>query len=229
MRPIIRAENSKVAVTRERMLKLSSAIDNGDEISQADQEWLFKVAEKYQIAIKAIDDEQAWEQLKRRVDTVPYRLALAQAANESSWGTSRFAREGRNFFGEWCFTQGCGIVPKRRGQEDTHEVEIFETVNDSVASYIRNLNRVGMYLPLRTTRLEMRQDGNKPTAYELATGLKSYSARGHDYVKEIQQMILTNYDLMAVPSIPAQEKNKLLTYSKSRIGSTNPDTLAAGY
>lgn len=197
LRPIIRAENAKVAKVRLRMLNISEMLDNGDAVAPGDQQWLLKLAKKYRIAMLDMDDEEAWTLLKRRVDTVPFRLALAQAANESSWGTSRFAREGRNFFGEWCFTEGCGIVPGRRQEGMTHEVAVFESVNASVASYLYSINRVDIYMPLRVERYKSHKWGNKPTARELAGGLTGYSERGEAYVDSIRKMIRQNFDLMA--------------------------------
>ncbi|HKI61165.1 MAG TPA: glucosaminidase domain-containing protein [Mariprofundaceae bacterium] len=197
LRPIIRSENAKVAKKRERMLAISGMLDNGDTVSQKDQTWLLRLARSYRIDMKSLDDDASWESLKRRVDTVPFRLALAQAANESSWGTSRFAREGRNFFGEWCFTEGCGMVPGKRRKGLTHEVAIFDSVNDSVASYLRSLNRIDMYKPLRITRLEIRSRGSNPSAHDLAAGLSGYSERGDAYIDDIRKMIRQNFDLMA--------------------------------
>jgi len=197
MRPIVRSENAKVAKARERMLAISAMLDNGEQIPRAEQQWLLALAKSYRIEMQSMDNEAAWELLKRRVDTVPFRLALAQAANESSWGTSRFAREGHNFFGEWCFTPGCGMVPGKRKPGLTHEVAMFSSVNESVASYIRSLNRGDMYLPLRITRNKVRNRGNKPTAHDLASGLVGYSERGDAYVDDIRQMIRINFDLMA--------------------------------
>jgi len=197
MRPIIRSENAKVTKNREKLLSIAGLIDNGDAISQKDQQWVLELATRYRVDMQSMDDEPAWDLLKRRVDTVPFRLALAQSANESSWGTSRFAREGRNFFGEWCFTPGCGVVPGKRSAGLTHEVAVFSSVNDSVASYLRNLNRVAMYLPLRLTRHQIRKDGDRPTAHELAAGLTGYSERGDAYVDEIRDMIRVNFELMA--------------------------------
>ncbi len=197
LRPIIRAENAKVAKIRVRMLDISTLVDNGDEVIAEDQKWLLALAKKYHIAMPDLDDEEAWTLLKRRVDTVPFRLALAQAANESSWGTSRFAIEGRNFFGEWCFTAGCGLVPAQRREGMTHEVAVFRSVNASVASYIYSLNRVDIYTPLRVKRYKLHKNGNRPTAHELAAGLTGYSERGEDYVDSIRKMIRLNFDLMA--------------------------------
>jgi len=197
LRPIIRAENAKVAKVRVRMLTISEMIDNGDAVSPDDQQWLLKLAKRYRVDMSGMDDEEAWLLLKRRVDTVPFRLALAQAANESSWGTSRFAREGRNFFGEWCFTEGCGIVPGRRVEGMTHEVAVFDSVNASVASYLYSINRVDIYMPLRVERYKSHKWGNRPTAHELAGGLTGYSERGEAYVDSIRKMIRQNFDLMA--------------------------------
>jgi len=197
LRPIVISENAKVAKSRLRMLDIATRLDNGDTISQDDVTWLAWLADKYHIDMPTSDDEQAWILLKRRVDTVPFRLALAQAANESSWGTSRFAREGRNLFGEWCFKAGCGIVPARRVSGMSHEVAIFDSINASVASYLYHLNRVDIYKPLRITRHESRRWGKKPTAHDLAAGLAGYSERGEGYVDDIRRMIRVNYDLMA--------------------------------
>ena len=196
MRPIIQSENKKVAKSRERLLNISVLIDNGEILSKSDREWIAMIADKYRINMPTIDDEEAWKLLKLRVDTVPFRLALAQSANESSWGTSRFVKQGLNFFGEWCFTKNCGIVPLKRTKGLTHEVSSFKSVNESVASYIRNLNRVEMYKPLRVLRLEMRNNKKPLTAHKLAAGLVGYSERKHAYVDEIRVMIKHNYDLM---------------------------------
>ena len=197
MRPIVRSENAKVAKSRVRMLDIAEKVDNGGVVSPGDQQWLLKLAGKYHVPMANLDDEQAWGLLKRRVDTIPFRLALAQAANESNWGASRFARQGRNFFGEWCFTKGCGIVPGRRSPGMTHEVAVFGSVNDSVASYLYHLNRVDIYMPLRVARHNLHKWGRKASAEALASGLTGYSSRGNDYVDAIRKMIRFNYNLMA--------------------------------
>ena len=199
MRPIVLSENAKVAKSRERLLAIAAQLKQNKTLSGNDTKWLAFIANKYRVDMPTIKDEKAWELLKLRIDTVPFRLALAQSANESSWGTSRFVKQGRNFFGEWCFSPGCGIVPLKRSKGLTHEVSSFETVNESVASYLRNINRVDMYKPLRLVRQEMREEGKKPTAHKLAAGLIGYSERREAYVDEIRSMIKHNFDLMAGP------------------------------
>ena len=204
LRPIVDAENERVRSQQKRMIDIRNRLDLGKVISDKDQTWLMQLAEEYNLDTASLDEEQLWKLLKRRVDTVPFRLALAQAANESSWGTSRFAREGLNLFGQWCFTPGCGMVPSKREEGKSHEVAKYKSVNESVAAYIRSINRVHMYTPLRMLRRDIRKRGGRPTAIELAQELSGYSERGEEYVKEIQEMIRINYTLMSGEAPSAQ-------------------------
>jgi Bax protein len=127
-----------------------------------------------------------------RVDVVPEGLALAQAANESAWGTSRFARDYRNFFGLWCFTEGCGVKPRQASAESTHQVAAFDSVRAGVAYYLLTLNSHPAYAALRARRQDLRVAGQAVTGDALAAGLLRYSERGQDYVDEIKQMIRGN-------------------------------------
>jgi len=95
------------------------------------------------------------------VDTIPPSLALAQAANESAWGTSRFARQAHNYYGQWCFEKGCGIVPDRRDANKSHEVAAFDSPRESVARYLHNLNSNSAYKSLRDIRSRLKA-ANKP-------------------------------------------------------------------
>jgi Bax protein len=130
--------------------------------------------------------------LLQRVDVVPVSLVLAQAAKESAWGRSRFAREGNNLFGEWCFTAGCGMVPRRRESGKTHEVETFPSVRAAVASYIHNLNSHPSYRMLRSIRASLREAGKPLNGLALARGLEAYSAQGSDYVASVRDIIRKN-------------------------------------
>jgi len=208
LRPIVDAENERVRGQQKRMIDIRNRLDLGKVISDKEQAWLMQLAEEYNLDTEALDEEQLWKLLRRRVDTVPFRLALAQAANESNWGTSRFAREGLNLFGQWCFTPGCGMVPSRRDEGKSHEVAKYGSVNESVAAYIRSINRVHMYTPLRKLRRDIRKSGKRPTAIELAQELSGYSERGEEYVKEIQHMISINYNLMS--GVVAEKQNETL-------------------
>jgi Bax protein len=127
-----------------------------------------------------------------RADIVPASLVLAQAAKESGWGTSRFAREGNNFFGIWCFNRGCGMTPSRRDNNRTHEVATFDSVEEGVRYYIRTINSHFAYADLRSMRANARQQHIRVYGDKLATGLVSYSERGMVYVNEIRSMIQYN-------------------------------------
>ncbi|MCH2098860.1 MAG: glucosaminidase domain-containing protein, partial [Pseudomonadales bacterium] len=142
------------------------------------------------------------DELLACVDVIPPSLVLAQAATESAWGTSRFARKANNLFGEWCFTAGCGLVPNHRSQGATHEVERFATVSASIDSYFHNLNSHPAYAELRAIRARAREAAATISGADLAAGLMLYSERGEDYVDELRQIIRVN-DLGRFDSAPA--------------------------
>jgi len=148
------------------------------------------LAQKYRIKPGGADEMR--QKLLKRVDVVPASLVLAQAALESAWGTSRFAAMGNNFFGQWCFTNGCGMVPDQRLEGKNHEVKVFDTPFDSVASYMRNLNSHPAYKHFREKRAELRAEHKPLNGCYLARGLTSYSAKGDAYVESIKLMIRAN-------------------------------------
>jgi Bax protein len=134
-------------------------------------------------------DEQAIEVLLSRVDIIPPSMVIAQAAIESGWGTSFFAQEGNNLFGEWCFKKGCGIVPSRRAASATHEVRKFDSIEDSINSYYRNINTHNAYRNLRDLRTKLRNSKDAFTGHALVTGLGKYSGRGEVYISEVRALI----------------------------------------
>lgn len=186
LRPIIRNQNQVIQDTRARILFAKE--------HQVDQQWLSDTAEKYKVEWDINNPD--WETLLRHVDTIPIELAMAQAANESAWGQSRFAQKGNNLFGQWCFSKGCGIVPSQRDSGTKHEVKKFKSINHSVTSYMLNINTTRAYKQLRELRADLRENNKPLSAALLATGLEKYSSRGKAYVKEIQSMIKTNYHLI---------------------------------
>ncbi len=153
---------------------------------------LSTLAERYKIKEDLSNPKKMIRQLMPRVDIIPADLALAQAANESAWGTSRFSRVANNLFGEWTFIKGQGIVPEDRPEGETYEVQKFSTVYDSVRSYLNNLNTHKAYRSLRKLRSESRLEGKAPEGLVLAEGLLKYSIRGEDYIRELQAMIKKN-------------------------------------
>ncbi|WP_394221018.1 glucosaminidase domain-containing protein [Alteromonas gracilis] len=135
--------------------------------------------------------------LLQKIDVLPSELVLVQAANESAWGTSRFARKGYNFFGLWCFSKGCGFVPSRRNDGASHEVAKFDSLSSATYTYMRNLNRHDAYADLREIRSRLRANQIPITGVALAEGLMNYSERGAAYVEELQTMILFNEEFLS--------------------------------
>lgn len=186
MRPIINDENTKVLSLRKA---LQTAKKNNNR-----KAFVTKTAKDYNLNWEA--GKENWDELLERVDAVALEVALAQSANESAWGQSRFAQKGNNFFGQWCYEKGCGIIPEQRDEGTKHEVAKFDSVNESVQSYIKNINTSHAYYPLRKARKEDRIAGKNPDALSQTSGLVKYSQRREEYVKEILSMIRVNKKLM---------------------------------
>lgn len=187
--PAVERVNAEVRARRERFLRVEQRAAD-DSLTPDDRAWLERMAKRYWVEGEALSRQL--ELLERRIDVVPPALVLAQAAIESGWGRSRFAREGNNLFGEWCFEPGCGIVPNQRPRDASYEVRSFPTVLHSVRSYVRNLNSHPAYGGLRELRHRARQAGREPRAVELAGGLERYSERGAAYVEEVRTVIRSN-------------------------------------
>lgn len=185
--PIVQERNEEILETRKELAALRAK----ESLSSSERRSVSRIASEFGIEPFQGSDEE-WRLLMRRVDVVPPSLALAQAANESAWGTSRFAVQGNNYFGQWCFSKGCGIVPARRDEGATHEVADFSSPAASVESYIRNLNRHNAYRELRDVRARLRQEEAPITGIALAAGLTKYSERGEEYIDELRSMIRFN-------------------------------------
>jgi len=186
MRPIINDENAKILELRDKLLAAKKLGNN--------KIFVARIARSYSTDWNP--EKENWDRLLERIDIIAPELALAQSANESAWGQSRFAKQGNNFFGQWCYTKGCGIIPSQRSRGSTHEVAQFNSVNDSVRSYIKNINTGRAYALLRKIRSKGRSTGKAPDAIAQAAGLIHYSARREKYVKEIRLLIRANKKLM---------------------------------
>ncbi|OFE14020.1 hypothetical protein PHACT_08015 [Pseudohongiella acticola] len=187
--PLVEMRNEEILELRADLLRLR---DNISELSGRQQRQINRLAEDYEIAGFDINEPGDWDTLLRRVDVVPPSLALAQAAKESGWGLSRFAQEGNNFFGHWCYVEGCGLVPESRPAGARHEVAAFDSPEQSVERYIRNLNSHDAYRDLRAMRSRLRANEELITGLELSEGLLRYSQRGQAYIRELQSMIRFN-------------------------------------
>jgi Bax protein len=192
MLPMVSQENQRIQALREQVLLLEKLYRDNGELADNQQQWLMRLAEHYKIDTEQEDVAMWLKILKLRVDTVPPSLALAQAANESAWGTSRFAVRGNNLFGQWCFRPGCGLVPDERPDGERYEVAKFKGPQQSVNSYIHNLNTNHAYRDLRKMRAQKRQAGEPVTGKFLAAGLTKYSTRGEEYIEELRSMIRVN-------------------------------------
>ncbi|MGB0496059.1 MAG: glucosaminidase domain-containing protein, partial [Kangiellaceae bacterium] len=190
LRPKIKRANQKILYQKALFQKLSDELKNQSFHADTTKKKLIRLGEVYGIEKENV--LQNLEELSKRIDIIPEALVLAQAANESAWGTSRFSVQANNLFGQWCFKKGCGIVPKRRNKNSTHEVKQFSSVQAAVTSYMRNLNTNRAYASLRNIRANLRLQGRPVKGVKLAEGLGKYSERGDDYIKEIVQMIKQN-------------------------------------
>lgn len=188
MRPAVEAENAKIMFKRRRLIKLF----NKKYYSRNNLEEIKEIATEYKISNFDITSSNIRKKLLSRVDIIPVPLALVQSANETAWGTSRFAKLGNNMFGEWSYKKGGGIVPKRRDSGATHEVAKFPNINKSVSSYMQNLNTGKSYTFLRRIRQDMRNENKEPEAINLANGLTKYSSLGQKYVSIINSMLKSN-------------------------------------
>ena len=187
--PLIVQKNKEIAATRKTLQKWNESRNN---IGWWDSRTLYDLAKQYRVSNFSIEDDAAWIKLLLNVDVLPPSLVLAQAANESAWGTSRFAKLGNNYFGQWCFEQGCGLVPKKRDSGKAHEVAAFNSPQESLESYMQNLNSHPAYQSLRNIRGQLRKDKQPVSGIALTAGLTSYSERGAQYIEELGEMIKFN-------------------------------------
>lgn len=197
LKPALLEQNQHLINLRHHLQILQRKIQRQEPLTEHETQELRWLAKEYRVedTLETADVTQLdtmLSQLLMKIDIIPIDLALVQAANESAWGTSRFARQGYNFFGLWCFKKGCGFVPKRRNEDASHEVARFPNLTRAVYTYVRNLNRHQAYAELREIRSQLRQNNQPITGKALSEGLLSYSERGPAYVEELQAMIRFN-------------------------------------
>ena len=185
--PLVLYVNETILTDRARLAELRARLGRDTApLSAGEQAWLNWLRQRYGVEDGSLDE------LLRRVDIVPPSLALAQAAAESGWGASRFARDGNAVFGEWTFASGTGMVPLRRNRGKRHEVKRFSGLLGSVAAYMMNLNRHPAYEGFRTARETLRRSKGLLDGYELAGTLALYSEKGPAYVRSIRTIIRVN-------------------------------------
>ncbi|OED70965.1 glucosaminidase domain-containing protein [Vibrio crassostreae] len=195
LRPSINIENKRITKERAFLTKLSETGLNN--VDSEDASYAKRLGKLYSLPVPSSGIDDAWlKEMLNRVNVLPEALVLTQAANESAWGTSRFATKANNYFGHWCYTKGCGLVPLQRNEGSSHEVATFSSSQESVHRYFMNLNRNRAYADLRVIRAKLDAQGDDllttATATELTNGLLKYSERGSDYVTDLQAMIRHN-------------------------------------
>jgi Bax protein len=189
--PAIAKENNHIFELRAEVSAMIAALFLEENLSAEQEALLKELVKKYKVSTKYSRLQQL-DELMLRVDIIPVELVLVQAANESAWGTSRFARIGLNFFGIWCYQKGCGMVPGGRDVGAKHEVAAFNSLEHAVQRYLHNINTNNAYGVFRTIRGQLRAQEQPLSPEVLATGLLRYSIRGTDYVLEITEMIRHN-------------------------------------
>ena len=183
--PLVLQVNESLLADRKRLLALQDRIRDNKKIDAVNRLWLAMMSDRYGVSR---DDVPA---MLERVDIIPPSMAIAQAAAESGWGTSRFTREGNALFGQWTYAKG-NLVPGQRDDGKEHMIRQFDSLIDSVRGYARNLNTHRAYREYRNLRAEMREQGKPLDGRALVGMLHRYSERGVDYVNEIRALISFN-------------------------------------
>ena len=185
--PLILDENNKIFENRKKLFKILSKQNN----SRGERVWLKRRFEDY-----GIKNEDVTE-LKIRMDVIPVSIAIAQAAKESGWGTSRFALEGNAMFGQWTWGKK-GISPLKREKNKDHKILKFPILRSSVQAYKNNLNTHKGYREFREKRAELRRKNKKISGVVLVQYLHNYAATGSEYTKILKKIIeqnqLTDFD-----------------------------------
>ena len=179
--PLIIQENNNIRIDRKTLFNVINKNNN----TKSENEWLEKKFKQYGVNSRDLSV------LKIRMDEIPTSLAIAQAAKETGWGTSRFAQEGNALFGQWTWS-GEGLKPKEAKAGEGHKVMKFNVLQASVRAYQRNLNTHSTYRDFRKARAELRDLGKPLDSLELSKYLNKYAETGNQYVEVLQKIIKQN-------------------------------------
>ena len=197
--PLVLEENNRIIIDRKKLF----SILNKNKNSKDEIKWLNQKFKQYGVVNKDLAT------LKVRMDIIPVSLAIAQAAKETGWGTSRFAIEGNALFGQWTWS-GEGIKPAGADTDATYKVMKFNVLKASVRAYQRNLNTHSSYKKFRFVRAQLRDDNKKLDSLKLAEYLDNYAQTGTEYTKVLKQIIQQNQlkDFDEVKLLPLSVKYK---------------------
>ena len=179
--PLILKENNNIKIDRKRLFSIINKSNN----TKLEKKWIDKKYKQYGIPSKDLSE------LKIRMDEIPVSLAIAQAAKETGWGTSRFAQEGNALFGQWTWS-GEGLKPKDAEKNEGHKVMKFNVLQASVRAYQRNLNTHSSYKEFREERAKLRDKGMPLDSLILSRFLDEYAETGNEYVEVLQKIINQN-------------------------------------
>ena len=179
--PLVVKENNKIRIDRKRLFSILNKNSNTD----IEKKWLEKKYKQYGVRKNDLSS------LKVRMDEIPVSLAIAQAAKETGWGTSRFALKGNALFGQWTWS-GEGLKPKNADEGKDHKVMKFHSLQLSVRAYLRNLNTHSTYKNLRKARTELRNQNKTLDSLILSKQLDKYAETGNQYIEVLQKIIQQN-------------------------------------
>ena len=198
--PLILSENNRIKRDRNTLFKILNRSNN----TKTEKDWLNKKFRQYGVVKKDITT------LKIRMDQIPVSLAIAQAAKETGWGTSRFAIEGNALFGQWTYS-GEGIKPAAADKDTKHKIMTFNVLKASVRAYQRNLNTHSSYKEFRKARAIQRDNDEELNSLELANYLDQYAETGSDYIKILKKIIdqnnLKDFDNVKILPTSKEQKN----------------------
>ena len=189
--PLISYQNQNILLERSKLEELRASLIDHNTLSNTDLKFLDKISQKYRIKTADKHKYDLVNELLNRVDIIPNPIVLAQAANESGWGSSRFAREFNALFGEYTYDYSDGVVPLLREEGEKHLVKTFASVDKSVQSYFNNLNSHYAYEAFRKVRQMMREKNNFSNIKLLVEELDSYAA-DINYITTINAIIDVN-------------------------------------
>ncbi|MFL2676488.1 MAG: hypothetical protein CNE97_04335 [alpha proteobacterium MED-G10] len=184
--PIIYSENLKILEDRKKILDWWNESQGENFSRDFWPSWLFELSEKYETSDSNLGN------LLMKVDVIPISMALAQAAIESGWGTSRYLREGNAIYGQYTFEKDKGIRPERRESNEKFFIKKFSNLSESTRSYFKNINTHRAYDDFREERKKLRMNGVKLSGVKLVKFLTSYSERRDEYVKDVENIIQSN-------------------------------------
>ena len=184
--PIIYSENLQILNDRKKILDWWRESDGENFSRDFWPQWLFELSEKYGSSDSNLGN------LLVRVDIIPISLALAQAAIESGWGTSRYSREGNAVYGQYTFDESKGLKPKDRNKNDEFFIKKFSNLSESVRSYLKNINTHLAYADFREERKKLRMSGENLSGYKLVNFLKDYSERRESYIRDVKEIMNSN-------------------------------------